>query len=93
LVLDGAQGELKPGDVFLLCSDGLTRHVEDAEIRAALEEMSPQAAADHLLDLTLARGGADNVTAVVLSVRPAEAAAVAEAPGPDRMDALLREVP
>ena len=93
LVLDGAQGELKAGDVFLLCSDGLTRHVEDAEIKAALEGMSPQAAADHLLDLTLARGGADNVTAVVLGVRPAEAPAAAEAPGANRMDALLREVP
>ena len=91
LVLDGAQGELKAGDVFLLCSDGLTRHVEDAEIKAALDELSPQAAADHLLDMTLARGGADNVTAVVLGVSQAEAAA--EPHGAGRMEALLREVP
>ena len=93
LVLDGAQGELKPGDVFLLCSDGLTRHVEDAEIKVALEELSPQAAADHLLDMTLARGGADNVTAVVLGLRPSEAVAEAGAPGAGRMGALLREAP
>lgn len=93
LVLDGAQGELKPGDAFLLCSDGLTRHVEDAEIGAALERMSPQAAADHLLDTTLARGGADNVTAVVLALRPAEAAAAAEPSVGDRIDVLLRKVP
>jgi serine/threonine protein phosphatase PrpC len=93
LLLDGTQGELKGGDVFLLCSDGLTRHVEDAEIRAALEGMSPQAAADHLLDMTLARGGADNVTAVVLGLRPADAAATAERPTADPVAALLREVP
>ncbi|MBD0275465.1 MAG: serine/threonine-protein phosphatase [Acetobacteraceae bacterium] len=93
LVLDGAQGELKAGDVFLLCSDGLTRHVEDTEIKAALEGLNPQAAADHLLDTTLARGGADNVTAVVLSVRPADAAAAGGAPGAGRVDALLRGAP
>ncbi len=93
LLLDGTQGELKPGDAFLLCSDGLTRHVEDAEIRAALEGMSPQAAADHLLDTTLARGGADNVTAVVLGLQPAEAAAAADTPAADPVAALLLEVP
>jgi len=93
LVLEGAQGELKAGDVFLLCSDGLTRHVEDAEIRAALEGLSPRAAADHLLDTTLARGAADNVTAVVLSVRPAEDAPTVEVPAADPAAALLREIP
>jgi serine/threonine protein phosphatase PrpC len=80
LLLAGAQGELKEGDAFLLCSDGLTRHVDDAEIRAALEGMSPRTAADHLLDTTLARGGVDNVTAVVLSVRPKGNAPAAASP-------------
>ena len=70
LRLEGTQGELKPGDVFLLCSDGLTRHVEDHEIQRALETLAPRAAADRLLDMTLIRGATDNVTAVALCVRP-----------------------
>ena len=70
LLLDGMQDELKPGDVFLLCSDGLTQHVDDDEIRAVLESLEPQAAAERLLELTLARGATDNVTAVVLRVQP-----------------------
>jgi protein phosphatase len=76
LQLEGTHGELRSGNSFLLCSDGLTRHIEDAEIEAALAGMEPQAAVDHLVELTLARGAGDNVTAVVLRVRDtAEAAA------------------
>jgi serine/threonine protein phosphatase PrpC len=75
LMLEGAQGELKPGDVFLLCSDGLTRHVEDDEIRGVLEGMRPRKAAERLVDLTLARGATDNVTAVVVGVRALDGAA------------------
>ncbi len=67
-VLEGAQGELQPGDAFLLCSDGLTRHVEDAEIHAALDHLPPQQAAERLINLTLARGAVDNVTVVSLRV-------------------------
>jgi protein phosphatase len=69
LLLEGTQGELRAGDSFLLCSDGLVRHVEDTEIHTALEQMTPAAAADHLLELTLARGAKDNVTVVVLRVQ------------------------
>ena len=93
LLLDGVQGELKPGDVFLLCSDGLTRHVEDAEIQAALEGLRPQAAADQLLDMTLARGGADNVTVVALGVRPADDPPTVDVPAVEPIAALLRDGP
>jgi serine/threonine protein phosphatase PrpC len=72
LLLEGMHGELQSGDSFLLCSDGLTRHVEDAEIEAVLAGMEPRAAADHLVELTLARGAGDNVTAVVLRVQGVE---------------------
>lgn len=68
LLLEGTQGELSSGDAFLLCSDGLTRHVDDAEIQAALTGMAPQQAADRLIALTLERGAGDNVTVVVLRV-------------------------
>ncbi len=60
----------RPGDVFLLCSDGLTGPVSEPEIEAVLAAGSnPGEEARALVDLALRRGGPDNVTAVV--VRPA----------------------
>lgn len=57
------------GDRFLVCSDGLTGELEDAEIAELLAENSdPQAAAEHLVRQAVAVGGHDNVTAVVLDV-------------------------
>ncbi len=64
--LDHIYGTLRDRDRFLLCSDGLTGHVEDAEIRDALSGRSPQAACEALLGLTLERGASDNVTVVVV---------------------------
>lgn len=57
---------LQDGDGLLLCSDGLTRHVEDAEIANAIEqEADPQEVCQSLLDLALERGGRDNITIVL----------------------------
>jgi protein phosphatase len=57
---------LKDGDTILLCTDGLTGPVEDAQIAAVLAERpEPEDACDALIDLALARGAPDNVTAVV----------------------------
>lgn len=54
------------GTVVLLCSDGLTKHVSDAEIRDHLASMtSSEKVSRDLLQLALDRGGADNVTIVV----------------------------
>lgn len=61
-------GQLKDGDQFLLCSDGLTGHVEDGEIQAAMLNGSPQGACDKLLQMTLDRGATDNVTIVTVRV-------------------------
>ena len=55
-------------DKILLCSDGLTDLVEDHEIQTALEEQSPEDAAQSLVSLARARGGHDNITVVILSV-------------------------
>jgi protein phosphatase len=52
--------------VILVCSDGLTKHVSDAEIAQHLASMqSAEQVAHALIDLTLARGATDNVTVVV----------------------------
>jgi protein phosphatase len=57
-------------DVHLVCSDGLTKHVTDDEIRDRLaRDESAEANVRGLIDLALERGGSDNVTAVVGKIR------------------------
>lgn len=68
LEIDFQQGELMPEDVFVLSTDGLTAHVSDAEIEAAVKSAPPQAACERLLEMVLARGGTDNVTIVLVRV-------------------------
>ena len=54
------------GSVLLLCSDGLTKHVSDEEIAKAIaEHATSEDVCTSLLDLTLERGGSDNITIVV----------------------------
>jgi protein phosphatase len=57
------------GDVWVLCSDGLTGHVQDAEIAQIAGNHAPSEAARQLIELANARGGRDNITVFVLSVR------------------------
>ena len=61
------EGRVAAGDRFLLCSDGLTNHVEDHEIAAALGGAEPKKACADLIDLTLKRGASDNVTLIVVA--------------------------
>jgi serine/threonine protein phosphatase PrpC len=58
--------DVQQGDVFLLCSDGLTGKVEDAEIGEILSLLPPADAAQLLVDLANLRGGPDNITALVV---------------------------
>lgn len=58
--------DLEPGDVLLLCTDGLTKHVADPEIARVIG--GPEGAPEicrKLVDMALAGGGTDNVTTVV----------------------------
>jgi serine/threonine protein phosphatase PrpC len=58
--------DFRPGDTLLLCSDGLTKHVSDAEIAVALAQpASAEATTRALVNAALAGGGTDNVTVVV----------------------------
>ncbi|MCB9422701.1 MAG: Stp1/IreP family PP2C-type Ser/Thr phosphatase [Ardenticatenaceae bacterium] len=56
----------EPGDIFLLCSDGLTRHVHDEEIQEVLTHQEPLRASRILIDLANERGGEDNISVAVL---------------------------
>jgi serine/threonine protein phosphatase Stp1 len=66
LQVDRAEGEVRPGDVFLLCSDGLHSYVDEGEIKRLLGRGSPERALDELVALTLAAGAPDNVTAIAI---------------------------
>jgi protein phosphatase len=68
-MVDYEQGETRPGDIFILATDGLTNHVHDHEIERFVLAQDPHGACEALLDLALRRGGTDNVTVVVVRVR------------------------
>jgi len=58
--------DLSPGDVLLLCTDGLTKHVSDEEIGNLLASgVEPGRICDRLVEAALEGGGSDNVTVVV----------------------------
>lgn len=59
-----------PGDTFLLCSDGLTGLVKDAEIGAIVKHLPPKDACRLLVNLANQRGGPDNITVVIVQVGP-----------------------
>ena len=67
LDLEMAQGPIRLGDTFLLCSDGLTGVLDDGEIEGLLARVpDPQACAGRLVEAALDRGAPDNVTAVLV---------------------------
>jgi protein phosphatase len=62
--------DLRYGDVLLLCSDGLTKHVPPADIASVLDDNeSAEACCRELVDRANAGGGTDNITVVVARAR------------------------
>jgi PPM family protein phosphatase len=60
---------IQPGDIFLLCSDGLWEMVRPLELKKTLgEQVSPQKICDSLINMANDSGGEDNITAVVVHV-------------------------
>jgi serine/threonine protein phosphatase PrpC len=60
---------VEAGDQFLLCSDGLTRHVKDEEIESILNNglsRPPQELVSHFVELTKSRGAKDNVSVIIV---------------------------
>src|SRR5262245_51938631 len=57
-----------PGDVYVLCSDGLSGQVTDPELGAVASVLPPAEACRFLIDLANLRGGPDNITAVIVRI-------------------------
>ena len=68
LELDKIRGEARPGDRFLLCSDGLNKYASIAELGAAVNRVPIEVVTDNLVQMALDRGGADNVSVIVVDV-------------------------
>ena len=64
--VDRVTGDVRPGDVFLLCSDGLYGYVDESDIDGLLSREAPDRALKQLIDLTLANGAPDNVTGITI---------------------------
>jgi serine/threonine protein phosphatase PrpC len=62
----------RPGDRFLLCSDGLSGVVDPQDIGATMGWGSPSAVTRQLIELACAQGGPDNITCVVADVIESE---------------------
>ncbi|MEP6788537.1 MAG: PP2C family serine/threonine-protein phosphatase [Acidobacteriota bacterium] len=72
---------VEPGTAFLICSDGITRHVNDQEIKGVLTfGGDPAEICDYLKNTCYERGAEDNLTAVVVKIAAAEGQAVGAAP-------------
>ena len=72
LLVEYGEQPLQEGDLFLLCSDGLTNFTTEDQLCRILAENDFFAAADAMIDAALEAGGQDNITAVLLKVEPTE---------------------
>ena len=64
--VDQVTGDVIPGDVFLVCSDGLHGYVDEKEIARLLARGSPEQASEDLVEVTLQNGAPDNVTVIAV---------------------------
>lgn len=86
LKLDMEIVELQPGDVFVLCSDGLDKEMEPDEILEVVERENDRPLSDMLVDLALSRGSRDNVTVVAVQIGDRATGARRTIGHPDELD-------
>jgi len=81
VTVHGHEEELRSGDVFLLCTDGLNDQVEESDIELIIDSLKTNLplAASHLVQLANDNGGYDNITVVL--VRVGDASPAAQRPG------------
>lgn len=68
LNVETESGDAKPGDRFILASDGVTRLIADHELAEVIDAAPMEVAADRLIELVLSRGAPDNATLIVVKV-------------------------
>ena len=68
LEIDKIRGDARPGDRFLLCSDGLNKYATIAELGTALSGVPIEVVTDKLVKIALDGGGADNVSVIVVDI-------------------------
>ncbi|NIZ62616.1 serine/threonine-protein phosphatase [Sedimentitalea sp. CY04] len=68
LELDKVRGEALSGDRFLVCSDGLTKYATFAMLQDMLSTTPIETVVERLVQVALAGGGADNISAIVVDV-------------------------
>ena len=69
---DIIERSLNAGEIFLLCSDGLSGMVSDEKICEIMNNHPPEKIARLCMDQALANGGDDNITVVVLQIPPGD---------------------
>lgn len=70
LLVDIFEEEIRPGDIILLCSDGLTNMVEDAALYEVLKGSDAELSVkgQHLIGLANENGGRDNITLILIEI-------------------------
>jgi PPM family protein phosphatase len=89
VAVDTLVTDLLPGDVYVLCTDGLHGYLAEEEL-PSLFGQEKQRLVDLLIDLALQRGGKDNVTAIALTV---DAGADEESADVEGRTEVLRRIP
>ena len=89
VAVDTLVTDLIPGDLYLLCSDGLHGYLADDEL-PALFSQEKATLAEHLVDLANQRGGKDNITAIAVSVEASDDDETTDVEGKTE---ILRRIP
>jgi protein phosphatase len=79
--VDASMESPLPGDIYLLCSDGLSRMVKDEEIQQTLGSVKDlEEATKILIDKANQGGGRDNITTILVRVQDAKGASAGTMP-------------
>jgi PPM family protein phosphatase len=81
------------GDILVLCSDGLTKHIPDEELSEIIITYSPEKAAKKLVSLANARGGEDNISVAVIRNQADEPSEITQKEGSETAVATHLETP
>lgn len=64
--------ELSDGDALLMCTDGISNHVDSQELLELTADNPPESACMEIIRLANSRGGFDNMTILILEIAPAQ---------------------